>query len=83
LNLFLPIRLLSKITQYTLTRKELANPTVPLIIPKFEFLTKKQRLKVKNHQKMMGFSVLRAQTIRSRSRKRERIITEEKASHPS
>jgi len=53
----------TKITQYTSTRKELANPTVPLVIPKFEFLTEKQRRKVKNHQKMMGFSVCRARTI--------------------
>ena len=51
----------TKITQYTSTRKELANPTVPLIIPKFEFLTKKQRLKVKNHHFLMGFSVCEKQ----------------------
>jgi len=45
----------TKITQYTSTRKELVNPTVPLIIPKFEFLTEKQRLKVKNHHFLMVF----------------------------
>jgi len=44
-------------------RKELANPTVPLIIPKFKVLTEKQRLKVENHQKMMFFLVCRARTI--------------------
>jgi len=53
----------TKITQYTLTCKELANPMVPLIIPKFDFLTKKQHLKVKNHHFLMGFSVCRARTI--------------------
>ena len=42
---------------------KLANPTVPLIIPKFKFLTKKQHLIVKNHRKMIFFLVCRARTI--------------------
>jgi hypothetical protein len=42
---------------------ELANPTVPLIIPEFEFLTEKQHVKVKNHHFLMVFSVCRARTI--------------------
>ena len=55
----------TKITQYTSMRRELANPTVPLIIPKFEFLTEKQGLKVKNHHFLMVFfSVCRARKIR-------------------
>ena len=52
-----------KISQYISTRKSKANRMVLLVTPKFEFLTEKQRLKVKNDHFLIVFTGGRARTI--------------------
>ena len=63
LNSFLPIWFLNINCSVHFNAQEQGKSNGAFIIPKFEFLAKKQHLKVKNHHFLMGFMIGRVRTI--------------------